>query len=173
MSEIWKPIPGWPMYEASSLGNIRNVFTKHVLRARTHSSGYRMVDLHSGARYGLSVAPKQTPKLVHGLVCSAFHGRRPAGHVVAHNNGIPSDNRAENVRWDTQSGNNADKKLHGTNNHGAANGSAKLSEEQAKEIISLGRTGLSQSAIGQRFGISPTQVGKIIHGKKWSYLQTV
>lgn len=47
-------------------------------------------------------------KKVHHLVLEAFHGPRPTGLHGCHNNGDPLDNRAGNLRWDTQSGNMRD-----------------------------------------------------------------
>lgn len=38
--EHWKEIPGFSMYEASTRGNIRNKYTKHVLCAKINN-GYR------------------------------------------------------------------------------------------------------------------------------------
>ncbi|AEK09646.1 HNH endonuclease [Mycobacterium phage Mozy] len=52
--------------------------------------------------------------LVHVLVLEAFVGPRPEGMNACHNNGIPNDNRVENLRWDTPSENNRDLIRHGT-----------------------------------------------------------
>jgi hypothetical protein len=41
-------------------------------------------------------------RLVHRLVCEAFHGHAPSVvHEVAHLNDRGEDNRAENLRWAT------------------------------------------------------------------------
>lgn len=50
---------------------------------------------------------------VHHLVASAFHGDRPNGLVICHRNGDPQDNRASNLRYDTQSSNLKDMYRHG------------------------------------------------------------
>lgn len=50
---------------------------------------------------------------VHTAVLLAFVGERPEGLEACHNNGIPSDNRLENLRWDTRSSNRRDTILHG------------------------------------------------------------
>lgn len=53
---------------------------------------------------------------VHVAVLEAFVGPRPEGMQALHNNGDPSDNTVENLRWGTASDNMKDKSLHG-NNH--------------------------------------------------------
>lgn len=51
---------------------------------------------------------------VHRLVLSAFTGPCPPGMECCHNDGDPSNNRPENLRWDTRSSNARDKRVHGT-----------------------------------------------------------
>lgn len=123
MTEIWKPIPGEPFYEASSLGRIRSVdrvvpfldrwgnisqrpLVGRVLRAKTRKAApgkiaYRDVVLCSDGN--------PHSETVHKLVALAFHGERPTPlHEVAHGNGDPSNNRPDNVRWATSAENKAD-----------------------------------------------------------------
>jgi hypothetical protein len=53
---------------------------------------------------------------VNRLVALAFHGLppNPTDHAC-HNDGNKLNNSADNIRWDTPSGNAADKLIHGTN----------------------------------------------------------
>jgi hypothetical protein len=51
--------------------------------------------------------------MVHELVLSTFAGLRPAKHECCHINGIPTDNRLENLRWGTRSDNIRDSVRHG------------------------------------------------------------
>lgn len=88
--ESWKVIPSAPEYEASDLGRIRNARTGHVLSLLRHSDGYRMVHLGRHRRN----------RLVHRLVCEAFHGPAPLPtHHADHLNFDRADNRAVNLRW--------------------------------------------------------------------------
>lgn len=55
---------------------------------------------------------------IHRLVLEAFVGPCPAGLEGCHGDGDASNNRLENLRWDTPSENNYDSVRHGT--HGMA-----------------------------------------------------
>lgn len=104
------------------------------------------------------------------LVCTVFHGPRPTGHEVAHLNGNPLDNRAENLAWKTPAANQADRIEHGTSNRGARHGRAKLTPEDVREIRQMAAAGRLQAEIVARFGIAQTTVSQIITRKTWSWL---
>jgi len=53
-------------------------------------------------------------KRVHRLVLEAFIGPAPKGTICCHNDGDPTNNRLENLRWDTHSSNTRDAIRHGT-----------------------------------------------------------
>lgn len=124
MQEAWKPVVGHEgKYEVSDQGRVRSLdrwiecetgtprarrwFHKgRILKARpSGTSPYLRVSL--GFR-----SPSRS---VHSLVAEAFIGARPEGLQICHNNGDHLDNRAENLRYDTQSANQRDSILHGTN----------------------------------------------------------
>jgi hypothetical protein len=52
--------------------------------------------------------------LVHHLVLEAFVGPQPPGAEGCHWNDDPTDNRLENLRWDTRSANQFDSVRNGT-----------------------------------------------------------
>lgn len=118
--EQWRPIPGFEgYYEASNLGRVRGldrvVKTKRgsemwikarILKQRQLSSGYIIVMMSKDNEY--------QNRLVHRLVLSAFRGEPAEGMEACHSNGIRSDNRIENLRWDTKSENSKDQVRHGT-----------------------------------------------------------
>lgn len=56
----------------------------------------------------------QLSRHVHTLVLEAFVGPRPPGMFACHENDIPSDNRVENLRWDTPRANRLDSVRNGT-----------------------------------------------------------
>lgn len=65
-------------------------------------------------RVGLTRNGKSVKKLVHRLVLEAFTGPCPDGMEGCHNDGDRANSRLVNLRWDDRSGNNLDKREHGT-----------------------------------------------------------
>jgi hypothetical protein len=120
MAEHWLPIPDWEdLYEASDGGRIRSIdrivargghsiqLKGRILKAARHKRDGRLHVI-------LSRGGKHTSIIVSVAVARTFHGPRPAGADVCHNDGDPGNNRASNLRYDTHSGNMRDMRLHGT-----------------------------------------------------------
>ena len=123
--ETWAPVLGFTgHYEVSNLGRVRSIDrvitnktgVRKTLRGRVlipspKKSGHLSV--------GLWIDGKEHRRQVHRLVLEAFTGPRPAGLEACHRNGIPTDNRAVNLRWDTHSENALDVVRHGKHHHSA------------------------------------------------------
>lgn len=119
-AEDWKPVVGYEgLYEVSNHGRVRSLprevkfgtsmrlSPQTILRPRTIPSGHQTVSIYRDRK-------RKTAK-VHRLVLEAFVGPAPEGMECCHNNGIASDNRIENLRWDTTAANRRDSVKHGTN----------------------------------------------------------
>jgi hypothetical protein len=152
--EIWKPIPGYgDFYEASNLGNIRvkdrevekfcgltktkvKQFYKGRLLKPSNSDKYGHKSVHIG------YDKKRITVFVHKLILLAFVGPCPDGMECCHNNGIASDNRLENLRWDTHKNNNADRKRHGNYKKGKEhhNYGKKMPEWLKEKLIKISKT---------------------------------
>ena len=106
MEEVWKDIPGYEgRYQVSDQGRVRSfVKSSHgvILRPGRMSGGHMSVALGRG-----------NSQCVHKLVLLTFIGSAPEKHECRHLNGVPSDNRLENLRWGTRSENIKDDFLHG------------------------------------------------------------
>lgn len=156
--EHWRPVVGFEgRYEVSDLGGVRNCRTGKGLRPGRSANGY------------LSVALGRKSKLVQHLVAGAFIGPRPPGMLVCHNDGSRTNNRAANLRYDTYAGNSADTERHGTRMRGERYSTAKLTDDSAREIRRL-RGIVPQSALAERFGVSPAAVQAVHDGRTWKHV---
>src|SRR5262245_50905166 len=172
--ERWLPVPGWPGYEVSDLGNVRSywqglgghqtgsrlVDTPHLLRP-TVLHGYLLVGLKAVGRPGVL-------RRIHRLVLEAFVGPCPPGMEACHNNGKRDDNRPENLRWDTHRGNHSDRARHGTTNGGEKSSNAKLTAAEVMEIRRLkAKEGLGSKRLSRRFKVSSHCIRQILNGQTW------
>lgn len=122
--ELYLPIPRFPNYEASDLGNVRNKLTGFVLKPNL-AGRYSAVTLRVGG--------KSVTRSVHRLVLLAHVGPPPSPtHQGAHGDGDRSNNTLGNLRWATGAENNADKHKHGTMARGERHGSKTHPERVAR-----------------------------------------
>ena len=94
--EDWREIEGFPGYFVSNQGNVRGVRWSDRNRKLTKNktTGYLQVSCGQNTKFD-----------VHRLIARAFC-ENPNNHpVVDHINHIRHDNRADNLRWVTQSQN--------------------------------------------------------------------
>ena len=177
--EHWLPVTGWAdLYEVSSYGRVRSLdristYLRHdglevtrrlrgkILRQSYHSQrgGYPSVGLH---RDGVQITV-----FVHRLVCVAFHGADPGGMDVAHCDGNPRNNRADNLRWATRRQNMGDTIVHGTRAWGERHGSAKLTLQQVLQIRASHN--VSQQELAERFGVYQSCISNIRAGRRWAH----
>jgi hypothetical protein len=125
MSERWLPVVGWEgYYEVSDMGRVRSVDRTIIRSGRQSGDGrwfYRGKVLSPGInRLGyplvaLSRSSNITSKKVHRLVLEAFVGPCPDGMEACHNDGVRSNAKLTNLRWDTPSANQHDTVRHGHN----------------------------------------------------------
>lgn len=119
MSETWRPVVGYEgQYEVSDQGRVRSLdrFLVYSWRGKPCERFYpgKMLSLQVGSNGYPHVMLRGVTTNVHRIVTAAFYGPRPDGLVCCHNNGDPTDNRLENLRYDTQSENQHDRRKHGT-----------------------------------------------------------
>jgi hypothetical protein len=99
---------------------------------------------------------------VHSLVLCAFAGPPSIGLEACHENDVCTDNRASNLRWDTEKSNAGDKKKNGLDNTGSRHGSTHMTEGDAFEIMRLAMSGVRSVDIAEMFSIAPNTVGSLL-----------
>lgn len=172
--EDWRPIQGFEgVYEISSLGRVQRVKGAcgtrpgRTLKHLTNWA-YPSVALHKG---GLR---KQVA--IHRLVAIAFIPNSNNLPQVNHIDGDKSNYSINNLEWVTCGENHAHAYRTGLRSNlgnpnfgrnGAKNGRAKITNAIAEEIRGLRGT-MSQSAIGQIYGIGQSQVSAILSNRTWN-----
>lgn len=179
MIEIWRPVPDYEgLYEVSNLGQIRSVgrdvsnnrgglrympdlvLTPHI---NTKRGGYHSVTLSKDG--GRKTA------YIHTTVLLVFVGPRPSPEMEGcHGDGDPSNNRLDNLRWDTPVNNAADRQLHGTQVRGEDSNKAVLTAEKVREIRQRAEEETATD-IARSYGISRQQVMRIIRGEQWKHVE--
>ena len=110
MLEQWKTIEEAENYEVSNLGNIRNIFTKKILKGRPSASGYLQVSIKIDEE---SCFKNQ---YIHRLVDQHWIDNPEHKEQVNHKDGNKSNNCITNLEWVTSSENLYHKsKLYGSN----------------------------------------------------------
>ncbi|ARM70701.1 HNH endonuclease [Mycobacterium phage Soul22] len=121
--EQWRPVVGYEgMYEVSDLGRVRSVDRCVVTKSGPRTYRGRLLHQHPDGRGYLRASLSRVgdkPRMfkVHRLVLEAFVGPRPGNLSGCHNNGINTDNRLENLRWDSHTENMLDVVRHGRHHY--------------------------------------------------------
>lgn len=118
-TEEWRPVIDCENYEVSSFGRVRSMpggnRKGQLLAPDTAGVKYARVTLYRDG--------KRWRRRIHLLVAAAFLGPRPLGSNglrldVCHNDGNDSNNRADNLRFDTRNSNTRDQVEHGVHLYG-------------------------------------------------------
>ena len=167
-TEHWKPVVGYEgFYEVSDTGYVRlgvqTYKSKHpkgkILTFRMSPKGYVCVALTKGG--------KRTGYPVHKLVMAAFVGPCPPGKERNHKDGEKTNNRVSNLEYVTHAENMRHALVMGLFPSGERMGSAKLTEENVREIRKLAGV-VSHRELGKRFGVSRGSIQSILYGQTWT-----
>lgn len=171
MAEIWKDIPGYEgRYQASTEGRIRSV--DHRVRVVVHGKETTRLSpgrvLRPGAKKDghmtVVLGHKAHGSNVHQLVMLTFVGPVPEGCEVCHNDGDPTNNALENLRYDTRSENIKDVLRQGGRWQ-------KLTCEDVREIRQMIKKGYKGKEIAERFSVSQNCVSTIKTGRAFAWLE--
>ncbi len=165
-------IKGFPAYRLARDGVLWSCLNRHGkqtgcwhrISLTPEKNGYIRVTL----RQGTEGPPRR--ELLHRLILETFVGPCPMGMEACHENGIRSDNRVENLRWDTRKANRGDMRLHGTLPRGESHGMSRHTDEDIRSVRRLHSEGRSHRKIAAITGIGRVTVGKIIRGQAWRHI---
>ena len=185
VNEVWKAIPGYEgVYEISSEGNLRSLdrITKFTTRHGTPGTReFKGKDLKTKfnkttGRNEITLWGRENGKKkcrtfpIHKLIMLAFAGPRPDGMCACHNDGDKTNDKLENLRYDSYKNNSLDKKKHGTELSGEARHNSSLTDKETREIVELYLTGeYTQAEICEKYGVGRKVLGNVINGRKDYY----
>lgn len=168
-AEVWRPVPDFPGYEVSNLGNVRSYYSRNgrgalkaeprLLEPCLNTTGYPHVGLRRDGR--------RNTRTVHRLVMLAFVGPRPEGMEVRHLNGDKLDSRLVNLAYGTSRENGTDRIALGEQIYGRQCHLAKLDEAKVQDIHQRLRRGETHRSIADAHGVSRTSIGYIAQGRTW------
>lgn len=177
-TEIWRFVPGFSKYEASTMGRIRSLHIRRrgdgMMSLSPDKDGYLKVGLWSDSE------KRQLRFSVSHLILLTFVGPRPNDTMHAcHENGRVDDNRVDNLRWDTPSGNHQDAVRHGTHTgltkKGEANPLAKLTEADVLAIRRIWKpdpTRVRQryKHLAAKYSVLSSTIKAIVEHTTWQHL---
>ena len=158
--EIWKTINGFEDYEVSNLGNVKR---NNKLRSiKPKKTGYVRIDLYNKGFF--------KHFFVHRLVAKSFIKNEENKLQVNHINGIKSDNRVENLEWNT-----AKENIHHAINNklmippkGEKQGASKLTEVDVLNIRK--NTTTKKYLLAKKYNVSNGLISDIINLKRWKHI---
>jgi hypothetical protein len=157
-------------YEGYSVNEHGDVFSTKFNKVRK----LKQANLGDGyLQINISNNNKVKAIAVHRLVAETFIPNPQKKIDVNHKNGIKSDNRVENLEWNTRKENMKHAFSIGLLNpsNGKDNGNSKLIEQQVLEIRELYKIKkYNQRELGEIFGVHQYTISLIVNKKNWKHL---
>jgi hypothetical protein len=168
MEEVWKDVKDFEgLYQVSNLGNVKRLKSKGALIERLIG---RSIDRYGYVKRVLCKNGKMFYFTEHRLVGMAFVENPQNKATVNHINGIKTDNRVENLEWNTD----LENKQHAVKNglmdfKGVNHSKCKLTEQQVLEIREIGFS-QTRTSLSKKYGVCRNSILGIITGKYWSHI---
>jgi hypothetical protein len=163
MEEIWKEIEGYEgFYFISSLGRVKSA-------KRTTTKG-NLMSVKSNRYPKVTLCKNGNLKTfnVHRLVANAFienpHNKKTINHI----NGVKSDNRVQNLEWNTykENINHSFKTKLNVVKKGEEHHSAKIKNKDVDFIIKMSKNGIKDIDIAKKFNVARQTINAIRLGKE-------
>lgn len=174
---IWKDVSSMPGIQANRAGGIRSAnlavsYTSKLGKPVSYIKKSKEISSKNGNGYR-QFTYRGNFCYVHRVVWEAFNGPIPAGLTINHLNGIPSDNRIENLELATLAENIRHAAVHLPKKYHS--GMLKPSPEDVRLIrywavkSTFGKKGGNIKEIAKIFRISYYSVLNIANGESYSY----
>ena len=167
--EVWKWIEGFEeLYQVSNMGRVKSFCEKieRILSPCPTKKGYYMVHLHKDG--------KKKNFGIHVLVARAFIPNPENKTTVNHIDGDKTNNRTDNLEWNTQKENQNHAIKTGLLKPGSRRKLNKITVEQIREVRQFcipGDTYYGIAAFARKFGVTDGVISDIVHGKTYKNLK--
>lgn len=169
----WREITGWPGYRVNVAGEVQSARTQgraagvgrvwKTLKRSVKDNGYPYVQL--------SINSRRQNRYVHDLVLRAFVGNPRPGQEACHNDGCRANCCLDNLRWGTNSENQADRVKHGTSNRGERHGNARLQKIKVEMIRFLvNDQKFPPKDVASLLTVSVQHVRAVAKGRRWRHI---
>jgi len=170
--ENWKSVLGYEgLYEVSDLGKVKGLERYCICKSKTRIVSEKIKNLrfdkYGYLRSSFSKLGIVSTIQVHRLVALAFISNPENKKTVNHKNGIKTDNRVENLEWNTTLENNLHSREHGLNkNSGQTHYKAKLTNKEVFDI-KYNSNGISQKSLSKKYNVCHQTISQIKTGNIW------
>lgn len=162
----WPTVPrtlmGYPNYTIWADGRVESLTRRCFVRFDVDDRGRKRVTLYHKGRHRRFRLSR--------LILEVFVGPCPDGMECCHDDGNETNDTLTNLRWDTPLNNHADRFTHSTVPMGETHSLAKLTNEDVVAIRGKCEGGVHQREIAATFGISQSQVGRIVRRESWKHV---
>jgi len=163
---MWKIIEELPSYEISSLGQVRNIKTRKILKVVINKGYYRLHLWYNKKGYNRSL---------HRLIAIHFIPNPENKPEINHKDGNKLNNRIDNLEWCTSKENRRHAFDIGlqVGRSGEKHHNCKLTEKQILEIVELRKNGVSQKEVAKLYGVHKNHITRISCGTRWNSITGV
>lgn len=125
----------------------------------TKTKGYGWVKWHGKGSYA------------HRVICELAHGGPGMANVVRHScgNGHLACVNPNHLKWGTYQENSDDTLKHGTRARGERQGTSKISNDEARHILSM-KGKRKAASLAKEYGLSEGSIARIWSGKRWAWI---
>ncbi len=170
---MWKDVDGYPDYQVSNLGRVRSfkgpggVHNKrrvmpNILAGKPNSKGYLV---HALCRDG-----KAKTHNLHTLVLRHFGSPQPPNTECSHIDGVRTNCRADNLKWETHKENMRRKAGHGTAPVGIQNPRSVITSLDVPVIRAQRSAGATLASLSARYRVTITAIWAICVRRTWKHI---
>lgn len=174
---MWKDIKGYEnLYQIDEYGNVKSLERISVGEKLTRHTPERMLRPHDAGKGYLTVWLRKDNischKYIHQLVAENFvtNADPNENKVVNHKDGDKHNNHYTNLEWVSYSQNNQHAYNTGLKGRGESFYSAKLTEEDVRQILREGKYTTYQN-IADKYNVTKATIRDVLIRKTWKHIE--